>query len=119
MKSAPMISEAESTVVGTEQGEVVQMIRDGQKEQNDILRDIRDELRLRNDLMAFESFGRSNYGAKLWPGGRFMEWFAHWCHEDLSSVVATACQQTEEQARMAWEVMEAQECGEAEGSENN
>ena len=116
VKSAPIILEGELTAAGAEQGEVLQMIQDGQKEQNGILRDIRDELRLWNNLMAFESFGRLDYGAELWPGGRFAEWFVHWCHEDLSSVAETTRQQTEEQARLAQEVLEVRERREAEGS---
>lgn len=118
LKSAPIIVEDGSAgLVGDQSGlvEVLRMMRDSQQELNGILCNIRDKFRLWNNLSAYESFGRSNYGAKTWPGGRFAEWFAHWCHEDLLSVAETTRQQTEEQARLAWEVMEVWELGEAEG----
>ena len=119
LKSAPVVVEGGLVGSGLEQQEVVDVLRmmqDGQRELLGVMRDIRDEFWLWNDLAAYESFGRLNYGAKTWLGGWFAEWFAHWCHEDLSSVVETACQQTKEQARMAREVMEERERGEAEGS---
>ena len=119
LKSAPVVVEGGSVGSGLEQQEVVdvlRMMRDGQRELLGVMRDIRDEFQLQNDLAAYKSFRRLNYRAEMWPGGWFSEWFAHWCHEDLSSVTETAHQQTKEQVRMAQEVMEAWECGEAEGS---
>ena len=114
-----MIEEGSAVGLGLEQPEVVEvlkMMRDGQRELMGIMRNIQDELRLQNDLAAYKLFRRLNYRAETWLGGWFAEWFAHWCHEDLSSVAETARQQTKEQARLAWEVMEVRERGEAEGS---